>query len=78
VGLAFPPELAGRALTGFNLIIFSWMFLSQWGFGVAIDLIRATGVDEPEAFRKALLGLAALHGVCLVVFVGWPRRWGGR
>jgi MFS family permease len=78
VGLAFPPELAGRALTGFNLIIFSWMFLSQWGFGVAIDLIRTTGVDEPEAFRRALLGLAALHGVCLVVFVGWPRRWGGR
>jgi len=78
VGLAFPPELAGRALTGFNLIIFSWMFLSQWGFGVAIDLIRATGVAEDQAFRRALLGLAALHGVCLLVFMGWPRRWGGR
>ena len=78
VGLAFPPELAGRALTGFNLVIFSWMFLSQWGFGVAIDLIRASGVPEAEAFRRALLGLASVHGLCLLVFVGWPRRWGGR
>lgn len=78
VGLAFPPELAGRALTGFNLVIFSWMFLSQWGFGVAIDLIRTSGVPEAEAFRRALLGLASVHGLCLLVFVGWPRRWGGR
>lgn len=78
VGLAFPPELAGRALTGFNLVIFSWMFFSQWGFGVAIDLIRNAGVAEAEAFRRALLGLAGIHGLCLMVFVGWPKRWGGR
>lgn len=78
VGLAFPPELAGRALTGFNLIIFSWMFLSQWGFGVAIDLIRASGLAEDQAFRRALLGLAGVHGLCLLVFMAWPRRWGGR
>jgi sugar phosphate permease len=78
VGLAFPPELAGRALTGFNLIIFSWMFLSQWGFGVAIDLIRTSGLAEDQAFRQALLGLAGVHGLCLMVFMAWPRRWGGR
>jgi hypothetical protein len=78
VGLAFPPELAGRALTGFNLIIFSWMFLSQWGFGLAIDGFRSAGLPEADAFRRALLGLAGVHGLCLLVFVGWPRRWGGR
>jgi len=78
VGMAFPKELAGRALTGFNLVIFSWMFLTQWGFGVAIDMVRATGASQADAFRSTMLGMAALHGLCLVFFVAWPRRWGGR
>jgi nitrate/nitrite transporter NarK len=78
VGLAFPSHLAGRALTGFNLVIFSWMFLSQWGFGVAIDAFRAAGQAETDAFRAAMLAFAGLHAVCLLVFIGWPRRWGGR
>jgi predicted MFS family arabinose efflux permease len=78
VGQAFPQHLAGRALTGFNLVIFSWMFLSQWGFGVAIDAARASGLNEPQAFRTALIGLASVHGACLAAFVMWPRRWGGR
>lgn len=78
VGLAFPPHLAGRALTGFNLVIFSWMFASQWGFGLAIDAFRADGLDEAAAFRAAMVAFAALHAVCLVLFLGWPKRWGGR
>lgn len=78
VGQAFPQHLAGRALTGFNLVIFSWMFLSQWGFGVAIDAARTSGLSESQAFRVALSGLACLHALCLVAFVLWPRRWGGR
>ena len=76
VGLAFPPELAGRALTGFNLIIFSWMFLSQWGFGVAIDAIRASGLAEAEAFRRALRGCGGVHGLFFLAFVGRPKRVG--
>jgi nitrate/nitrite transporter NarK len=78
VGLAFPARLAGRALTGFNLLIFSWMFASQWGFGLAIDAFRADGLDEVAAFRAAMLAFASLHAACLVLFVAWPRRWGGR
>ena len=78
VGLAFDSALAGRALTGFNLLIFSWMFASQWGFGVAIDAFRAHGFDEVAAFRGAMTAFAGLHAACLVVFVAWPRRWGGR
>lgn len=78
VGLAFPSHLAGRALTGFNLVIFSWMFASQWGFGLAIDAFRAMGHGEPQAFRVAMLFFASLHAACLVLFVAWPRRWGGR
>ena len=78
VGLAFDSALAGRALTGFNLLIFSWMFASQWGFGVAIDAFRAHGFDEVAAFRGAMTAFAGLHVACLVVFVAWPHRWGGR
>jgi nitrate/nitrite transporter NarK len=78
VGLAFPSHLAGRALTGFNLTIFSWMFASQWGFGLAIDAFRAHGLDEVAAFRAAMLAFASLHAACLVLFLAWPRRWGGR
>jgi nitrate/nitrite transporter NarK len=78
VGLAFPSHLAGRALTGFNLLIFSWMFASQWGFGVAIDVFRESGLDESAAFRAAMVAFASLHAACLLLFVAWPRRWGGR
>jgi nitrate/nitrite transporter NarK len=78
VGLAFPAHLAGRALTGFNLVIFSWMFVSQWGFGLAIDAFRALGHGEAQAFRAAMASFASLHAACLVLFVAWPRRWGGR
>jgi nitrate/nitrite transporter NarK len=78
VGLAFPSHLAGRALTGFNLVIFTWMFASQWGFGVAIDAFRARGLDEVGAFRAAMASLAGLHAACLALFVAWPKRWGGR
>ena len=66
VGLGFPPHLAGRALTGYNLMLFTWMFATQWGFGVAVDAFRAAGWDEPGAFRAAMLGLAALHAACAV------------
>ena len=78
VGLAFPAHLAGRALTGFNLVIFSWMFASQWGFGVVIDAFRGRGFDEVAAFRAAMVAFASLHAACLLLFVAWPRRWGGR
>lgn len=75
VGLAFPSHLAGRALTGFNLVIFSWMFLTQWGFGIAIDAFRAAGLDEPQAFRATMTAMAVAHAVCLALFMAWPRRW---
>jgi len=77
VALAFPPHLSGRALTGYNLVIFSWMFVTQWGFGVAVDAFQAAGHAEPQAFRATMAGLAALHAAGLAAFVLWPRRWRG-
>jgi MFS family permease len=54
VGLAFPPALAGRALTGFNLVLFSGIFVIQWGIGLLVDGFRAAGLAEVTSFRCAL------------------------
>jgi len=78
VGLAFASHLAGRALTGFNLVVFAWIFLSQWGFGVAIDAFRSAGLTEVGAFRLSMTAFAAMHAACLALFLAWPARWGGR
>jgi predicted MFS family arabinose efflux permease len=54
VGMAFPPALAGRALSAYNLVIFLGVFVVQWGVGLLIDAFRAAGLGEVDAFRAAL------------------------
>jgi MFS family permease len=54
VGMAFPPALAGRALSGYNLVIFSGVFVVQWGIGLLIDGFAASGLDTVNAFRAAM------------------------
>lgn len=56
VGQAFPPALAGRALSAFNLVIFGGVFTLQWGLGLLIDALEAAGLDEASAFRVAFAG----------------------
>lgn len=70
VGAAFPSALAGRALSAFNLVIFSGVFCIQWGVGLAIDALRAGGADEITAYRLAFAGF----GVCCVLAYGWFLR----
>lgn len=53
VGMAFPPQLAGRALSAFNLVIFAGVFVVQWGIGLGIDAFKAMGLVEVDAFRAA-------------------------
>jgi MFS family permease len=67
VAMAFPAALAGRALSAFNLIIFTGVFVIQWGIGLAIDALRAAGLAEADAFRTAV----ALFGVSSVMAYGW-------
>ena len=54
VGMAFPPALAGRALSAFNLVIFSGVFVVQWGIGLLIDGFAAAGLDTVDCFRAAM------------------------
>jgi predicted MFS family arabinose efflux permease len=54
VGMAFPAELAGRALSAFNLVIFSGVFAVQWGIGLLVDGLKALGWPEIAAFQGAM------------------------
>ncbi len=54
VGMGFPSALAGRALSAYNLVIFSGVFTIQWGIGLLIDGFKALGWAEVAAFQAAL------------------------
>jgi MFS family permease len=66
VGMAFSPAVAGRALTAFNLALFSGVFVVQWGIGLAVDGFRALGLSEVASFRCAMAAFLA----CSVVSYG--------
>ena len=54
IALAFAPNLAGRALSAYNLLIFSGVFVVQWGVGLMIDGFKALGLPELSAFQSAM------------------------
>jgi len=54
VAMAFPANLAGRALSSYNLLIFAGVFAVQWGVGLAIDGFRSLGWQEVPAFQMAM------------------------
>lgn len=62
VGLAFPPHLAGRALSAYNLVIFSGVFTVQWGVGLVVDGLRAIAWTEPQAYQGAI----GVYALCCV------------
>jgi len=70
----FPPALAGRALSAFNLLVFGGVFSLQWGIGLLIDLLVGAGWSGPAAFRGAM----ALFLVACVLSFAWFRRHGDK
>ena len=54
IGLAFPASLVGRALSAFNLVIFSGVFVVQWGIGLLIDGFAAAGLARVASFQAAM------------------------
>ena len=76
VGAAFPPEQAGRALSAFNLVIFSGVFCVQWGIGLLVDALQGWGWAEGDAMRAAFAGLAACGALAYTWFLcHLPRRY---
>lgn len=70
VGMAFPPALAGRALSAYNLVIFAGIFVVQWGIGLLVDGFAAAGWDVVSSFRGAM---AVFLATCLFGY-GWFLR----
>jgi hypothetical protein len=71
--MSFRPELAGRALSAYNLVIFSGVFAVQWGIGLMVDGFQALGLHEVRAYQGAM----GVYGLCCVaaylVFL-WPKK----
>ena len=67
---SFAPELAGRVITGLNVLNFVGAFLAQWGVGVVIGLwpTTAEGGYPPGADQTAFAMMLALQLVCLAWF----------
>jgi len=54
VGMAFRASLAGRALSAYNLVIFSGIFVVQWGVGLLVDGFQASGWGTVASFQGAM------------------------
>lgn len=69
VSLAFPPSLAGRANSAFNLMLFIGAFSVQWGIGVLIDGFAGLGASATDAMRLAMACYLVLQSVALWMFM---------
>ena len=67
IALAFPAELAGRALSAYNLVLFAGVFVVQWGIGLMIDGFKALGWPEVAAFQGAF----SVFLVCCMASYGY-------
>ena len=73
VALAFAPQLAGRALSAYNLVIFVGIFIVQWGIGLGADALESLGWRAADALRGAMGVFCAISAACWLQFV-----WAGR
>jgi MFS family permease len=69
----FPADLAGRANTALNLMMFLGSFAAQWGIGVVVDALSAlAGTDAATGLRFAFVLVLALDLATLAWFAwGW-------
>ncbi len=67
LALAFSPAMAGRALSGFNLVVFSGVFVVQWGIGLLIDAFGAAGWSTVGSFQAAF----GIYGLCSAAAYAW-------
>ena len=71
VALALPPALAGRALSAFNLVIFSGVFVVQWGVGLLVDLALSRAWGVVAAFQAAMAVYFVLSLLAYLWFLYW-------
>ena len=71
----FPVVLAGRVVTGINVLAFFAAFGIQWGIGVVIDFWprTATGGFHPAGYQWAFGAVATLQFAALVWFLAFRK-----
>ncbi len=74
VAQEFPPHVAGRALSAYNLVLFVGIFVVQSGVGALIDRFAALGWDNVAAFRGALGVFWALSVGAYLWYLAHDRR----
>lgn len=57
VAQSFPLALSGRANTSLNLLVFAGAFGLQWGIGIMVDALQASGWSTDSAFRTTFFAL---------------------
>ena len=70
-GLTFPVQLAARASTAINFIVFVGAFGLQWGLGLFVDLFGRLGADPAGALRASFM----IWLVAQAVAVAWFWLW---
>ncbi len=68
VSLSFPPSLAGRANSAYNLTLFIGAFVAQWGVGLLIDVFENNGASPANAMRAAFGVFLVLQIASLLAF----------
>lgn len=75
--VAFPTALAGRVLTGLNLLVFFAAFGVQWGVGVIIDMWPTIdGRFNPAGYTAAFGAVTIVQVAALIWFVVFRPRAG--
>lgn len=72
VSLSFPKHLAGRALSSYNLVIFSGVFVLQWAIGWGIDTFQHHGASLVQAFQWTFALLGGCTLMSWLFFLRWP------
>ena len=72
----FGRDMAGRTNTTLNLFMFALSFLSQWGIGVIVDLMRTMfGLDDAGGLRVAFTVILVGDVAAYAWFAyGWKRH----
>lgn len=71
LALAYPPAVAGRALSAYNLVIFLGVFSVQWGIGLMIDALVSRGWERILSFQ---VSFALLAMGCTASYAWWVWR----
>lgn len=76
LGEGFAKELAARANTALNLMMFGSSFIAQWGIGVVAEGMRSAGaVANAQGLRTAFAAVLTLDVIGILWFAyGWRRQ----